>query len=194
MKRIVFALFIMAFVVVVFDTVGAQEVSAPTYFSDESWVYELVTDEVAPEMAQTSGGGKESPFNLTTINEGGTIHPDFASAPVVYELTPIFGDRVGAKWLKFPFKVGDSWPVQYRTEKGWRYGMVGVEKRESVAVRAGTFEAYKLVMNEDGGSKYDVEYWYATAAKAIVKVVAKRYRRGELMTLREFELTSYKVH
>lgn len=192
MSKIVLGLVAAVFTLVSVATAN-DEAPAPKYFLGESWTYERTKEEVAPEMAQTVGGGREGPFKIEVSTEGLNLDLVFASSvPSVYEAAPRHGIPA---WFKFPFKAGDTWPVQYLNPRGkWASGTVRVVAKETVKVRAGTFGAYKLIMEEDGGLKYDVEYWYAPIAKATVKVVQKRYRNRELKTLRQYELTSYEVH
>jgi len=91
------------------------------------------------------------------------------------------------KALSFPLEVGKRW--RYTTDwifkpKGSRGSMVvdvEVVAHEKVAVPAGEFEAFKLVSKgrvsgtSPINSQYDAEitttYWYAAAARAIVKSV-----------------------
>jgi hypothetical protein len=89
--------------------------------------------------------------------------------------------------LSFPLEVGKRW--RYSSEwlfkakgsKGTILNEVAVVGHESVTVPAGTFDAFKLVAKGQLGgtspinSRYDAEltttYWYAPAARAIVKSV-----------------------
>jgi hypothetical protein len=91
-------------------------------------------------------------------------------------------------FLRFPLEVGKTW--RYASDwvfkpKGSRGTLltdVAVLAHEKVSVPAGTFEAFRLVAkgslggNSPGGSFYAGDivttYWYAPAARAIVKSVA----------------------
>jgi hypothetical protein len=90
--------------------------------------------------------------------------------------------------LAFPLKVGKQWQFESEWEfkpkasKGSYVVNVAVTAYEKVSVPAGVFDAFKLVAREtlSGtspiGTKYAGEatrtYWYAPAARAVVKSVS----------------------
>lgn len=91
------------------------------------------------------------------------------------------------QWLRFPLEVGQRW--RFRTDwhfkpkgsKGSSHVDVEVAAYEKVVVPAGEFDAFRLMSRAtlDGtspiGSRYGGDstttYWYAPAARAIVKSV-----------------------
>ena len=101
------------------------------------------------------------------------------------ELTPLDNPRLswdpGYRWLNFPLEVGKEWDfkTQWKRKDGAGAGRsqmdVAVKAYEKVNVRAGEFDAYRIegkgFMNIDGSwsSRVNVKYWYAPAARAMVR-------------------------
>jgi hypothetical protein len=92
-----------------------------------------------------------------------------------------------ARALDFPLEVGKTWSYRNdwlfkpKSSRGHALVRVTVEAWEPVTVEAGAFDAFRLVArgtlhgSSTVGSRYDAEttstYWYAPAARAVVKSV-----------------------
>lgn len=112
----------------------------------------------------------------------------------------------GTELLRFPLRVGQQWThvaqVQFK-DNGSRAqvaSQVRVEAWERVRVAAGEFDAFRLVAQGTiHGTSYAgsgqlrgetrTTYWYAPAAKAIVKMNNRNTYRGESTV----ELVSYEL-
>ena len=105
--------------------------------------------------------------------------------------------------VQFPLEVGKSYPVtDYWSGKGFsgdRQFKVTVKSYENVKTAAGEFDAYRIVSsgfwsatNGTSGS-YDVEEWYAPAAKRIVKFEVKTYFQGQVQDHDVEELVLFNV-
>jgi hypothetical protein len=107
--------------------------------------------------------------------------------------------------LRFPLEVGKAWQYvsdwEFRAKgsRGRIDARVSVVAYEKVTVVAGQFDAFKLTASErlhgrsPINSVYDAEttrtYWYAPAAKAIVKLVSHNpYLGPSTIELVDFEL------
>ncbi len=107
------------------------------------------------------------------------------------DLNPVESPRDSAanlQFLRFPLEVGDRWTYggnwifKEKGSRGRQDGEVVVAAYEKVKVYAGEFDAYKLEAKGHNrgvsgiGSQIDsdftVTYWYAPAARAIVKSIA----------------------
>jgi hypothetical protein len=124
------------------------------------------------------------------------------------ELNVLDSPREGSsnpQWLSFPLTVGKRW----RFDNDWLFKAKGsrgkmavdvtVTAFERIAVPAGTFDAFKLtstaalrgtspIGSQYGGTTTST-YWYAPAARAVVKsVVQNPYLGPSTVELVEFEL------
>ena len=176
--------FIASLLLVLVETATAQSADRPdvkvgdlwrfaAYFSVPSATPNRVWRITAVTAAGIEGTEDELPLRLThDLN--------VLESPRVRESNP--------QLLRFPLVVGKRW----RFESDWEFKpkgsngkylvQVSVVSHEKVSVPAGTFEAFKLSAREalSGtspiGTAYSGEatrtYWYAPAARAVVKSVS----------------------
>jgi hypothetical protein len=105
-------------------------------------------------------------------------------------------EQSGTELLRFPLRVGQQWTsvsqVRFKDNgsKARVETQVRVEAYERIAVVAGDFDAFRLVSTGTiRGSSYagsgqlegetKSTYWYAPAARAIVKATSRSTYRGE---------------
>ncbi|WP_028221939.1 hypothetical protein [Paraburkholderia oxyphila] len=107
--------------------------------------------------------------------------------------------------LSFPMSVGKSWYARWtvRNPSGSHQveAHVSVEAFERVKVRAGEFDAFRLVMH--GISTYqgvslfnvpwDATFWYAPAVKRVVKSESVSYVRYQGSRTEKFELYDFSL-
>jgi hypothetical protein len=87
--------------------------------------------------------------------------------------------HVDYRWLSFPLEIGKQWKAttrwtfgEYQGSETLNASVVGYEK---IKVQAGEFDAFKLKyksswsVDGDGSGSNTNTYWYAPAARAIVK-------------------------
>lgn len=190
MKSIVCAALVFFFCRVV----AAEETQAPEYRPGDYWVYDVV-EERAPQAGSGSRSGLDSGTYKIEVLKDGTLNldPNFARVmPSIYEGP---ATKSGIEWYRFPFKVGNTYQTRWES-RGWFYGTVTVVAKENVTVSAGTFEAYKLVLEASrGDSSMRYEYFYAPSVKGAVKILYKQYGRygDEVLVSRDVKLTSLKV-
>lgn len=188
MSKIVLSL-IAAASITVSVAVADGEVAAPAYSPGESWAYEVV--EKREEGTFESRSGLQSgTYKIEVLADGLSLNQAFGSVfPSIYEAKPLSG----IEWFRFPFKIGDAWPVRWHTKsRGWSHGTVKVVAKEVVEVPAGSLETYKLSLT--GAVHVEWEYWYAPMAKAAIRVVQKQFRRdGSVSVFREAKLAAYNV-
>jgi hypothetical protein len=114
--------------------------------------------------------------------------------------------QAGTELLRFPLRVGQQWTHAARVQFKDNGSQAKVETQvrvaayEKVRVPAGEFDAYRLVAHGTiQGSSYGgsgqlkgetrTSYWYAPAAKAIVKLTNRNTYRGESTV----ELVAFRV-
>lgn len=133
------------------------------------------------------------------LSVGGTDRAVWTS-----ELTPLDNPRLtsdpGYRWLNFPLEVGKSWDfkTQWKRKDGSGAGRsqmdVAVKAYEKVSVRAGEFDAYRVegkgFMNVEGNwsSSVNVKYWYAPAARGMVRFEWEDKRNRTVSELVEVQL------
>lgn len=105
---------------------------------------------------------------------------------------------------RFPLSENSSWKIEAEAESDIRCltmeGRVKRVTREKVTVAAGTFDAFKIVINNgyQHGCNYNSfgdsvrQYWYAPAAKRVVKyIVEHTWEYGDSTS--SGELTKYSI-
>lgn len=105
---------------------------------------------------------------------------------ITNEVSPPLG------YFNWPLKVGKRWSqnvTHYINGQTYRYEQdFKVLAFEKVKTPAGEFDAFKLSRAVIGGVTYE-EYWYAPAAKNVVKAVGTSGTGGDF----EHSLTSYEL-
>jgi hypothetical protein len=178
----------------------AQRADAPVVRAGDEWSFVVwyTVPSTTPNRVWTVRSVSPRGIDATENGEPLSLTPELnvLDSPRQSESNP------GA--LRFPLEVGRSW--RYRTDwlfkpkrsKGSSTVDVEVVAYERVAVPAGQFDAFRLEMTAklEGtspiGSRYDGEtvttYWYAPAARAVVKWVSRNPYLGpstvELVAMR----------
>jgi len=174
----------------------AQGVERPTIKTGDRWKYEtrdgytnLVTAEterIITTVSDTQIEATENGSKATFSREMNAIEtPEFK-----YEPTPSV--------LKFPFDIGAKWSGEGKVlVKGSgitarnQYD-VKVVGQESITVRAGTFDTYKLVMDgyitTNTSRAFTRTYWYSPKARGFVKVVNDDRRNPWVIEMLEMKL------
>jgi hypothetical protein len=163
-------------------TARAQEAPRPALKAGDEWKFAVYY------TAPTAVPSRE--WRITSVGEVIAATENGAPLRLTPELNVLESpDRreSNPQQLKFPLAVGKQW--RYDSEwlfkpkgsKGTIAMEVAVVAHEAVRVPAGTFDAFKLVAKgrlggtSPIGSQYDHEstttYWYAPAARAIVRSV-----------------------
>lgn len=109
------------------------------------------------------------------------------------------------RWLSFPLSVGKRWRYDSHWEfkakgsRGRLSGRVEVVSFEKIAVPAGTFDAFRITAREalsgrspigtDYAGEVTRTYWYAPAARAVVKSLSHNPYLGSTTV----ELVSYEL-
>lgn len=157
----------------------------PTSTPSRMWVVESVAEDA---IVGTENG---QPLRLTP-----ELNP--RESPLV--------QQSGTELLRFPLQVGQQWThvgqVRFKDNGSQARvdSQVRVEAYERVRVVAGEFDAFRLVASGTiHGASYAgagqlrgetrTTYWYAPAAKAIVKMTNRSTYRGESTV----EMVSYRV-
>lgn len=183
MKKAVFLLFVLVGAGVVI----ASDAVLPVYFPGEHWTYDAKEGRDVGTGSSRSGFASGS-YKMSISSDGKMdIDPSFR-----YALPSLYDPTSEVKWFSFPLKVGAEWEIRWqRSSRKWSSGTVKVMGTETVSVPAGTFETFKLVLDE--GWRL-TEYWYSPQAKAVVHLFQKQYRRdGSVSVSREVKLASYSV-
>jgi hypothetical protein len=178
----------------------AQKAERPGVKVGDEWRFVVYYTEPSAQPNRTWTITAVTPAGIRAIENGEPL-----------ELTPELNVRESPRTkesnpqaLSFPLEVGKQW--RYSSEwlfkakgsKGTIRNEVAVVGHESVTVPAGTFEAFKLVakgwlggtspINSQYNAEMTTTYWYAPAARAIVKSVTHNPYLGpstvELVTLR----------
>ena len=98
------------------------------------------------------------------------------------------------RFLAWPLHVGRAWEVLYTQEvhrrgsTALRLGVWRVERKEQIAVPAGTFEAFKVVERDKWANAVVSQIWVAPKVKGLVKAEF-HYDYG----VEKRELTAYQV-
>ncbi|WP_321964884.1 hypothetical protein [Paraburkholderia sp. J7] len=182
-------------------TTTAPVAPVPTYRVGDRWV--LVYGKTAIESTVTSVTDTQTTF-AETRNWGEPYELAFdvqgnllRSGDTSYE--PCLCS------LSFPMSVGKSWyarwTVRNPTGSHRSEASVSVEAFERVKVRAGEFDAFRLVMHGistyQGGSlsraPWDATFWYAPAVKRVVKSEAVFFVRYQGSKTEKFELYDYSL-
>lgn len=189
------------------EPAAAPTADAPIYRAGDTWTFSTVKTDGQPgdttvqtvtsvtENQTTIGASKNGgPSYEVDLNNQGDM---FRSGGTTWE--PSIG------WLKFPMMVGKSWDFHdlKRTNSGIAdiAEVVKVVAFERVPVRAGTFDAYKIVIHGvytrhlGGGLAVQIHstYWYAPSVKATVKFETgwTNYHNGNSETT--VELTAFSL-
>lgn len=166
---------------------GTPVAEQPKYTAGDNWVF-MPTNEADSDAEATKA------FHVTFVSQDEAGY-NFTKDGVPYKrdkfLSPVTDKAKGfpGPVLQFPFKVGSYWSQDY---EGGKVGnpkrmtaKYSVEAYEQITVPAGTFWAYRievsrvLASKREGGVYGNSTYWYAPAAKNIIKsrtVVLKEYK------------------
>lgn len=189
-------------------TPGSPTTAAPVYKVGDTWTFSVSTTNTNFGAATLHVESVVSVAeNQTTLNvpskSGPPLEIDLNSqGDVISDGGSTYDPAKGL--LDFPLTVGKSWDIRHirHWTSGWNQVVSAhatVEAFENVQVSAGSFDAYKIVVNglnkgKLGGpaSRFDITYWYAPSAKRIVKYVYQwtNYLHLENYT---YELTAYSL-
>jgi hypothetical protein len=154
---------------------------APIYNTGDIFRFAVVrsnqgTREFFRQYAGTRGG------NLIFLDESGQEYALYTT-----DLNPI---KIGPRdylphggMLKFPMNVGSNWIHSYTEKYGWesrdRERLCAVKSWEEVKLPAGPFMAFRISCDNqwsEARNPADEQYWYAPAAKQIVKYESKEWK------------------
>lgn len=154
--------------------------SAPTYTKGETYTFAVIKDNRGPrEFVRKFDGVREG--NLVFLDANGEDNAIYTA-----DLNPV---RIGSRhsiphggMLKFPMNVGSSWAHPYtaksNAETRSRARRCVVRSWEEVKVLAGTFMAFRISCDNQwsqASMPADEQYWYAPAAKNIVKYESREW-------------------
>jgi hypothetical protein len=180
--------------------VNAQSVEAPQIKPGDTWTFMtkdrvgapnerktslLISEKVGNNFEGTNHAGEKVVMssNLVTIQAGRATREDVPSR------------------LNFPIEPGKKWKASYnwvnpQGAKGNNQDEISVVGIEKIKVAAGEFEAYKLVSKgywnntstSNRGSQ-TTTFWYAPAAKNLVKLEYNDGFNNTVTELSEYKLT-----
>ncbi|MBT9522499.1 MAG: hypothetical protein IV101_16620 [Dechloromonas sp.] len=177
----------------------AQNVERPAIEVGDRWKYETKDG-----LTQLVTGQTE---RIITATGNDRIEATENGSPAIYTTewnpleTPESRFEPASRAFKFPLAVGDKWRHEGKTlnkatgSDGRSQYEVKVVGQEKITVPAGSFDAYKLVMegyftvHNMGNSRsfpFTRTYWYAPSAKASVKIENDAPRNNWRMELIEF--------
>jgi len=189
MKKIVFAVALLAFATMAVSVEGA---SKPNYKPGDRWVFTYSSVSTGTGYSKWDNGEYVAIMNadytlsvfksknskpVGEIYASGKDFDEETSFLLIYRKTSLI------KWLRFPLKVDDEWDERYLhpTRDFWKESGVKVIKKESITTPAGTFQAFKLIreagMKGKRGYKV-VEYWYSEETRSIIKLKSEREAAG----------------
>ncbi|KAB2920969.1 MAG: hypothetical protein F9K30_15640 [Dechloromonas sp.] len=176
----------------------AQTVDRPAIKVGDRWKYEQrdsYTNQVTGQREIIITAVSEARIEATDNGGKAIYSPDMNP-----EETPESRFEPTAAALRFPFSKGDKWSWNGKVHlkaTGMmltnQYEMT-VNGQESVTVKAGSFDTYKLVMqgyiNTDRSSRpFTRTYWYAPSARGFVRIVNEDRASPWQMELQELALT-----
>lgn len=179
----------------------AAKVDRPDVKVGDQWQFRFGANARAPELNVTWVVTAVTPTEIKATEDGQpmTLTPDLNASE-----SPRRRDS-DLRLLSFPLKVGESWTfvddylLKDTGTKGQGKFSVAVRGYEKVKVAAGEFDAFKLDMKGTynvtavGGATFSGSstrtYWYAPAARAIVREDIDDSFRG----IYSVELTSFKL-
>jgi hypothetical protein len=183
-KRIMAFLLVIAVCFVSGTLYSQDQVSAPVFKDGDTWLFNIARETTATSTASTHGTYEvkfeQGKLRLFSINgdqrEEMTISPDGPSQGLLL----LLGRSEQRPVLKFPFSVGQKWSYDYEiTPTGERRRRrrsveVDVAGIESVNTSAGSFKAYKLLVNESWSTGSNVggttsTYFYSPDTGSMIK-------------------------
>ena len=161
----------------------AQHADAPDVRAGDEWHF------VAYQTVRPSEGNRT--WTVVSVTQGSIVATENGQPlELTRELNVVDSPRgrySDARALAFPLAVGKTWSYRNewlfkpKTSRGHALVRVTVEAHEKIDVEAGVFDAFRLVARgtlhgtSPVGSRYDAgttsTYWYAPAARAIVKSI-----------------------
>ncbi|MGO9953812.1 MAG: hypothetical protein ACLPN1_16585 [Dissulfurispiraceae bacterium] len=168
----------------------APAAEQPKYTVGDYWVFTKDQGEKAQD-----DNAEAADIRVTFVSQEGDVYNFLKNGSVPFKkdkfLTPITGKSKGypGPILQFPLKVDKHWSYDFmsvRHEAPWPMtAKYSVEAYEQITVPAGTFWAYRvevaIVFNvKNSFNTYTTKiYWYAPAAKNIIKgsgMILKEYK------------------
>jgi hypothetical protein len=165
---------------------GAMAATAPTFTVGDTYHF---------AVTKSKRGTREFVRTYDGVRDGHLVFLDDQGQENTFSSKDLNAIRIGqnqytpdAGQLRFPMQVGDSWTHPYTdknpTETRQRERSCAVKSWEPVQVMAGEFMAFRIdCSNQWSEARYpaDERYWYAPAAKFIIKYEsAEWYYSSEL--------------
>ncbi|TSD56419.1 hypothetical protein FFI97_019495 [Variovorax sp. KBS0712] len=183
------------------------QVQAPQYNLEDTWTYERI-DSLGVRTAYT-----ETVKKIGDQFIGVRIDPEGKARRYSLTFNPIDSQRNEIERVRFPLFVGNKWKTEHEWKNSIDAGQTSsnykVEAEEEVVVPAGTFRAFKItnlgwIDNQTapvgplgGKTKAEYTYWYAPAAKRIVKYEGKHLKWAPPNYIEtwssKYELKSFKI-
>lgn len=153
--------------------------SVPTYTKGDTYIFAVIKSNRGPsEYVRKFDGIREG--KLVFLDANGEDNAIYTLDHNPVRIGPHHSIPHGGM-LKFPMNVGNSWVHPYtaksNVETRNRERRCTVKSWEEVKVLAGTFMAFRIACDNqwsEANRPADEQYWYAPAAKNIVK-----YESGE---------------